>query len=119
MKFDDTFDKNKSEKTKLERGLDFIEARAIWLDSECVSLPAKNVEGESRTFTVGQIEGKLWVAIWTYRFGDQIRIISVRRAEGTTPFVFLLSFVTKTSFGKPSSLVIGAKTVAKVGSKTT
>jgi uncharacterized DUF497 family protein len=85
MKFDDTFDRAKSEKTKKERGIDFIEARALWLDENHVTLPAKNVDGEHRSFTVGMIEGNLWVAIWTFRRVDYIRMISVRRAE-KTPF---------------------------------
>lgn len=85
VKFDDTFDVAKSERTKQERGVNFIEARALWLDGNCITLPAKNVEGESRWFTVGKMVEKLWVAIWTYRNMDEIRIISVRRAEGT-PF---------------------------------
>ncbi|MEO5969174.1 MAG: BrnT family toxin [Bdellovibrionia bacterium] len=85
MKFDEAFDRAKSEKTKKERGLDFIEARSIWLDENCVTLPAKNIEGEFRWFTVGKMGEKLWVSIWTYRREDYVRIISVRRAEGT-PF---------------------------------
>lgn len=85
MKFDDTFDQSKSEKNKRERGLDFVEARQIWLDENTLTLPAKNVDGEVRLYTVGLIAQKLWVAIWTYRNTDQIRVISVRRAEGT-PF---------------------------------
>ena len=83
MKFSDDFDKQKSERTKKDRGIDFIEARAIWNDPEEVTENAKNVDGEMRKFTVGKIRQKLWVAIWTYRNGDEIRIISVRRAEGT------------------------------------
>lgn len=84
MKFDDGFDQSKSESTKKDRGIDFIEARELWNDSEAVTIPAKNVEGEVRRATVGMIGGKLWVAIWTLRDG-KARIISVRRAEGT-PF---------------------------------
>ena len=84
MKFDSTFDQTKSEKNKLERGLDFVEARQIWRDENALTLPAKNVEGEIRLYPVGLIAQKLWVAIWTYRNTDQIRMISVRRAEGTS-----------------------------------
>lgn len=84
MKFDDAFDRPKSEKNKLQRGLDFVGARQIWLDQNSLTLPAKNVDGEARLYTVGLIAQKLWVAIWTYRNTDQIRIISVRRAEGTS-----------------------------------
>jgi uncharacterized DUF497 family protein len=36
MQFDDDFDKNKSEWTKKNRGIDFIEARDIWNDPQGV-----------------------------------------------------------------------------------
>lgn len=85
--FSDAFDKTKSDKNKAERGVDFIEARAIWQDPSVRQVEAKTVEGEVRYATIGLIDGKLWVAIWTDvsdLFAEpEIRIISVRRADGT------------------------------------
>jgi uncharacterized DUF497 family protein len=82
VEFDDDFDKNKSEKTRQERGIDFIGAQAIWLDASRGNIPAKNVLGEVRFATVGKIGDKLWVALWTER-ESKIRIFSVHRAENT------------------------------------
>jgi len=83
VRFSDDFDKQKSVRTKQERGIDFIEIRMIWNDPDSVDENARNTTDEERKFTVGKIGEKLWVAIWTYRNRDEIRIISVRRAEGT------------------------------------
>lgn len=80
MTFCDDFNQTKSAETKAARGVDFVEARAIWSDPEAVTIPAKEVEGEVRFATVGLMQGNLWAAIWTDR--DCIRIISVRRASG-------------------------------------
>lgn len=80
--FADDFDPQKSDNTKRERGIDFIEARAIWSDLNALTVEAKTVEGEMRSATIGMIKGKLWVAIWT-EVASKIRIISVRRAEKT------------------------------------
>lgn len=88
------FDQAKSDWTKRERGIDFVEARAIWLDPSVRTVPARMTGGEVRYATIGYIAEKLWVAIWAdespYAYGSgeaehepKIRIISVHRAEGT------------------------------------
>ena len=43
-------------------------------------LPAKTVKGEERFRFVGEIDGKVWVAVVTWR-GEDIRVISLRRAD--------------------------------------
>ena len=43
-------------------------------------LPAKTVKGEERFRFVGEIDGKVWVAVVTWR-GGNIRVISLRRAD--------------------------------------
>jgi uncharacterized DUF497 family protein len=92
-----SFDPIKSDKNKLERGIDFIEAQAIWLDPSVRRVEAKTVSGEIRYATIGFIGENLWVAIWTdislmgsipgLALGEDhepvIRIISVHRAEKT------------------------------------
>ena len=83
MQFEDDFDLAKSEKTKTDRGINFLEARLIWNDENHKTIPAKNVMSEVRYGTVGKLDNKLWVALWTER-NSRIRIFSVHRAEGTS-----------------------------------
>lgn len=81
MQFDDDFDKSKSEWTKKNRGIDFIEAREIWNDPRCVDgAPGNVVGGEDRWLIVGKALDKLWTTCYTHRY-SKIRIISVRPAR--------------------------------------
>ena len=73
------FDHNKSQTNKDKHGIDFEQAKLLWLDSLLVEIPAKNTD-ESRFLVVGQISEKHWSAIITYR-NNNIRIISVRRSR--------------------------------------
>ena len=73
------FDPKKSEKNMQKHGIDFLQARALWDDSQLIEIPART-EDEPRFLVVGKIEGKHWAGIVTYR-GEKIRIISVRRAR--------------------------------------
>jgi hypothetical protein len=72
------FDRNKSGSNKTKHGIDFREAQALWEDPDFIEIPAKTSD-EPRFLVIGQIAGKHWAAVITYR-GDRIRIISVRRA---------------------------------------
>ena len=81
IQFDDNFDKSKSEWTKKNRGIDFIEAREIWNDPFCIDgIPGNVVGGEHRWLIVGRALGKLWTVCYTRR-NMKIRIISVRPAR--------------------------------------
>ncbi len=73
------FDHNKSQTNKDKHGIDFEQAKLLWLDSLLVEIPAKTTD-ESRFLVVGQISEKHWSAIITYR-NNNIRIISVRRSR--------------------------------------
>lgn len=73
------FDDNKSESNRSKHGIDFWEAQALWSDSELLEIPART-EDEPRFLVIGQIGGKHWSAVITYR-GERIRIISVRRSR--------------------------------------
>jgi len=73
------FDHNKSHSNKDKHGIDFEQAKLLWLDSLLVEIPAKTTD-ESRFLVVGQISEKHWSAIITYR-NNNIRIISVRRSR--------------------------------------
>jgi uncharacterized DUF497 family protein len=73
------FDSNKSQANKNKHGIDFIEAQALWLDSQKVEIPAQT-KNELRFVVIGKMVGKHWSAVITYREAN-IRIISVRRSR--------------------------------------
>ena len=72
------FDENKSNSNKTKHGIDFREAQVLWNDPDLIEIPARTTD-EPRFLVVGQIAGRHWSAVVTYR-DDRIRIISVRRA---------------------------------------
>lgn len=73
------FDPQKSEANLARHGIDFIEAQALWVDSDLVEIPARTV-GESRYLVVARIGKQHWSGVITYR-EERIRIISVRRSR--------------------------------------
>lgn len=73
------FDEAKSHANKRKHGMDFVEARSIWLDTERTEGEAGS-STEARFFVTGLVDGRHWTAVITYR-GDRIRLISVRRAR--------------------------------------
>ena len=78
------FDDSKSKSNFQKHGIDFIEAQALWDDSNLLEIPAKTLD-EPRFLIIGLIEKKHWSAVITYR-NEKIRLISVRlsRAEEVT-----------------------------------
>lgn len=70
---------NKSTANQEKHGIDFIQAQALWRDAMRVEVPARIV-GEARWLVIGQVDGKHWSAVVTYR-EQRIRIISVRRSR--------------------------------------
>ena len=73
------FDAKKSDSNRAKHGIDFVEAQNLWNDPRLLEIPAKT-EDEPRFLVIGQIEGKHWSAVITYR-GSKVRLISVRRAR--------------------------------------
>ena len=73
------FDDKKSENNKIKHGIDFEQARKLWVDPDLIEIPVKTSD-ELRFLIIGRICGKCWSGVITYR-GDKIRIISVRRAR--------------------------------------
>ena len=73
------FDEAKSRLNKRKHGIDFVAAQELWLDGAHIEFPAREHD-EPRSMVIGEIEGKLWSAVITYR-GRRIRIISVRRSR--------------------------------------
>lgn len=82
------FDSAKSARAKADpnRGIDFAEAQALWLDQNRIEVPLP-FKLESRTAVIGKIGLELWTAIITQR-GENIRIISVRRAHPTEEKIY-------------------------------
>ncbi|MEX1668126.1 BrnT family toxin [Zhongshania guokunii] len=75
------FDPKKSKSNFEKHGIDFVDAQAIWQDTDFIEIMAKS-DDERRALVVGMIDGKHWSAIITYRT-DRIRIISVRRSRNS------------------------------------
>lgn len=73
------FDPIKSRSNASKHGIDFVDAQDLWDDPNLIEIAAKT-EDEPRWLVVGQIAGKHWSAVITYR-SDAIRIISVRRSR--------------------------------------
>ena len=86
MRFE--FDGTKSAANKAKHGIDFMEAQALWLDSDRLELPARPMD-EPRFLLVGQIRQTLWTATVTYRHEETIRLISVRRARDSEKAQYL------------------------------
>jgi uncharacterized protein len=62
-----------------KHGIDFDAIQAIRRDVMRIEIPARTTD-EPRWLVVGQIDGKHWSVVVTYR-GDRIRIISARRSR--------------------------------------
>lgn len=73
------FNAEKSAANQRKHGLDFVEAQMLWSDTDRVVVPART-ENEVRWLAIGQIDGVLYSAVFTYR-GDRIRLISARRSR--------------------------------------
>lgn len=79
MQYRFEFDEAKSSANKAKHGIDFVEAQALWFDSDLLEVPARS-DAEARSLIIGLIGDRHWSAIVTYR-GETIRLISVRRAR--------------------------------------
>ena len=73
------YDPEKSQLNKSKHGLDFEEAQLLWNDPRRVQIQASSTT-EPRFMVIGQVDGKHWSAIITYR-DNKIRLISVRRSR--------------------------------------
>ena len=72
-------DTDKSGANRAKHGIDFSQAKSLWLDPNRVEFVAR-FSDEDRFGLIGSSGGKLWTAIFTIREG-KIRIISVRRTR--------------------------------------
>ena len=80
------FDIKKSNSNLEKHGIDFIDAQLLWFDPDLLEVPAKT-EDEPRYLVVGNIKGKHWSAVITYR-DSWVRIISVRRSRNEEVFYY-------------------------------
>ena len=75
------YDLRKSASNLQKHGIDFEEAQRLWQDPFLIEVNARSAD-EQRSLVIGLIDRRHWSAVITYR-GDNIRIISVRRARET------------------------------------
>jgi hypothetical protein len=73
------FDPAKSASNLKKHGIDFTGVQALWQDVIRVEIPARTMD-EPRWLVIGQIEGRHWSVVVTYR-DQRIRIISARRSR--------------------------------------
>ena len=73
------YDPAKSISTSRKHGINFDQAKGLWLDSNLFILPSRFPD-EPRFLAVGRIDERFFTAIFTER-DDRIRLISVRRAR--------------------------------------
>ncbi len=74
------FDGLKRDRTLLERGLDFAHAEQLFAGVHFTSQDLRMDYAEDRFITVGFLQAKLVVMVWTPR-GELRRIISMRKAN--------------------------------------
>ena len=77
MRFE--WDAEKDRSNLLKHGIDFEDAKNLWLDENRIQIRAP-YPVEDRGILISKYKEKLWTAIFTMR-GDATRIISVRRAR--------------------------------------
>jgi uncharacterized DUF497 family protein len=75
-----TFDPAKRAATLDSRGLDFIDASRVFAGRKLEFPDDRQAYGEVRMITVGLLDGRMVVVVWTPR-GDCRRIISMRKAN--------------------------------------
>jgi uncharacterized DUF497 family protein len=74
------FDIVKRDKTLTERGLDFEDARLVFSGRHRTAEDLRHSYGETRFITVGLLDDRMVVLVWTPR-GAARRIISMRKAN--------------------------------------
>ncbi len=74
------FDSDKRQKTLAERGLDFSRAGQVFSGEQFTAQDLRTGYGEPRFFTIGRLDERMVVVLWTPR-GEVRRIISMRKAN--------------------------------------
>jgi uncharacterized DUF497 family protein len=75
-----SFDPVKRETTLRERGLDFADSAQVFA-GETIDIPdLRHDYGESRTISIGYLQGRMVIVVWTPRGGGR-HVISMRKAN--------------------------------------
>jgi uncharacterized DUF497 family protein len=74
------FDSDKRDKTLAECGLDFARASEVFAGPSVTNEDVRTNYGEQRFITVGWLDGRTVIVVWTPR-GEVRRIISIRKAN--------------------------------------
>ena len=74
------FDVDKRNKTLQERGFDFNRADEVFVDRHFTAEDLREEYNEIRYITVGKLDDRMVVLVWTPR-GESRRIISMRKAN--------------------------------------
>lgn len=74
------FDPDKRDHTLAVRGLDFARAGEVFAGRHFTGEDAREDYNEPRYLTVGKLDGRMVVLVWTQR-GKARRIISMRKAN--------------------------------------
>ena len=77
MKFE--WDDAKRQSNLAKHGVDFLAAAALF-DGRPVVTGVGRHPDEPRFLTTGELDGRFYTAVWTWR-GDAVRLISIRRAR--------------------------------------
>lgn len=75
-----SYDPAKRARALAERGLDFAAAGAVFAGDHLTLADDRQDYGEDRYITIGSLEGRMVVLVWTDRGHDR-RIISMRKAN--------------------------------------
>jgi len=75
-----TFDPAKRETTLRERGLDFADAAKVFAGVTIDIPDLRRDYGEVRTISVGHLNGRMVIVVWTPRGGAR-QVISMRKAN--------------------------------------
>jgi uncharacterized DUF497 family protein len=74
------FDPDKRDKALTERGLDFARASEVFAGWHFTAEDAREDYSEPRYITLGKLDSRMVVMVWTPR-GEARRIISMRKAN--------------------------------------
>lgn len=77
-----TWDDQKRQKNRRTHGVDFADAVGIFFDDLALTIEDRDAEGEQRLVTLGRdFLDRMLVVVYTQRDGDEVRIISARKAS--------------------------------------
>ena len=78
MRFE--WDDDKQEENLRKHGLDFADAEAVFQYLRFTWLDTREDYGEDRWYSLGMLQGRVVVLVYTERPPDVIRVISLRKA---------------------------------------